>query len=320
MWKWRQIEMWWDKGTQDMLCTSGQWSKPSQVPAQRLCPITNHLSFPQKLALPDPLGTRKWSLGLACKYTSFLFKNKLWVQWGGRHSWNRQLKRQHRNCWAGTETNSLPPGLPQTASHLGSLQGRQVHKVTTPVPLHCQGNGKTNTSLEGEEQPQQAASPGAHCTVKVCPGQSSSQRLWELRLCVLPETGQDLAAASPEQKLLPWETSRAWKRGKAKGVFLQSAHSLQPHKREHPRTARPGELRWGGASADTSFPRQHQLCQGPEYRHFTGVFLKQRPPWGEGSYCHSCRLKDVPLSSDTAASLGLNSDLVWCPLRYFPRL
>lgn len=182
--------MWWDKGTHAL----HTWAVVKTVPSPSTMPLShNQLSFPQKLALPAPLGTRKWPL-LSLQIYELSFQ-KLWVQWGGRHSWNCELKRQHRNCWAGTEPKSLHPGLPQTASHLGCLQGRQVHTVTTPVPLHCQGNRKTNKSLWGEQQPQQAASPGAHCAVKVCPGQSSCQRHSELRLYVLPETGQDLAAA-----------------------------------------------------------------------------------------------------------------------------
>lgn len=192
MWRWRQRC---GETRAHETCSAHLGNGQNCPKSQPNASVHSQLSFPQKMALPAPLGTRKWSL-LSLQIQELSFQKQTLRQWGGRHSWNHVLERQRRNRWAWAEPNSLHPRIPQTASHLGSLQDRQVYKVTTPVPLH--------------------------------------------QLCIYP--------------------------------------------------------------------------------HFRGEFLKQRPPWEKGSHCHSCGLKDVPLSSDTAASLGLNSDLVWCPLRYFPRL
>lgn len=101
-----------------MLCTPGQVIKT--VPSPSPMPLFhNQLSFPQKLALPAPLGIRKWSL-LSLQIHKLSFQRKLWVPWGGRHSWNRELKAAAqellRRNWTKlsplrTSPNCLTPGL-----------------------------------------------------------------------------------------------------------------------------------------------------------------------------------------------------------------
>lgn len=139
------------------------WAVVKTVPRPSPMPLShNQLSFPQKLALPAPLGTRKRSLlslqihePVLQKYAQSAMRWKTLLK-----SWTQAAAQEllSRN-WTKlplpqTSPNCLTPGL--------SLQGRQVHKVTTPVPPHCQGNRRTNKSLWGET----AASAGCkpRCT------------------------------------------------------------------------------------------------------------------------------------------------------------
>lgn len=179
--------------------------------------------------------------------------------------------------------------------------------MTTPVLLHCQGNRKTNKSLWGEQQSQQGCKP--RCT-SYSEGLVSCQRHWELRLCVLPETGQDLAAARNRTELAPVGNIKSLIASKSKRHFLaERSLAAVTHMRVLTQSAAPrAEMRC--CLCKHLLPSAAPALQDQEYPQFRGVFLKQRPPWEDGSYCHSCGLKDVPLSSDTAANLGLNSDFV----------
>lgn len=128
-------------------------------------------------------------------------------------------------------------------------------------------------------------------------------------MSILTEAAQYLAAASPEQKTLLWETTKALTVAKGKRRFLtvRSFAAITRARASTWSTARGAEIRWCQCKHLPSRSNARR-CQGCPC--FRGIFGKRRTPHEEGSHCHSYRLKDLPFSSDTAASLGLNSDLL----------
>lgn len=265
------------KGTQDMLCTSGQCSKPSQVRARCLCPITSSPS-PKSWLCQLPW---VWESGLclACKYTSFLFINKLWVQWGGRHSWNRELKWQHRNCWTGTEPNSLHPRLPQTASHLGSLfrAGRSTRWHLSPCtvkgtgkPTKASGGNSSLSRLQAQVYIAQWRSALARAAARATGswGCVSSQTListWQQQAL-----NRNCSCGKHQE---PYSE-------KKQKAFSYTAFTRCSHRQESIDSECSQES-WD--KHKHLLPRAAPALPGPRISPFQGVFLKQRPPWEEGS-------------------------------------
>ena len=279
----------------------------------------NQLSFPQKLGLPASLGRRKRSLlslqihkPLFQKHTVSAVRWKILLKSRTRVAARELLSRNWSQPHLPQNSpNCLAPGL--------SPRDRQLHKVTAFVPPHWQGGRRTNKSLWRKP----AASVDCKPTSMLCSeGLTLPEQMLEP---VGAEEVHPPRGRSAPRSSKPWTETAPLGNGKSftvrnnKRRFLteRPLAAITQARASTRSMARRAEIRRCQCKHLPSLSNAW-LCQGcPRFR---GISVKLSTPREEGSHCHTYGLKETPFSSDTAASLGLNSDLLWCPLRYFPRL
>lgn len=181
--------------------------------------------------------------------------------------------------------------------------------MTTFVPPRCQGGRRTNKNLWRKP----AASIDCKSKPTLCSKSlTSPERLPEPTGAedVSPPRGHSVPGSSKHcTETAPVGGGKSFTARKRKRHFLteRSLAAITRARASTRSTARRAEIRWCQCKHLPSLSNA-QLCQGCP--HFRGIFVRQSTPHEEGPYCHSYGLKEVPFSSDTAASLGLNSDLL----------